>query len=40
LNGKNILKTGAVTGFARLKLGLIGFVFPESESVVHFHIPL
>jgi len=24
----------------RLKLGLIGFVFPEPEGVVHFHNPL
>jgi len=31
---------GAERVFLPLKLGLIGFVFPEPEGVVHFHNPL
>jgi hypothetical protein len=34
------LKVEAGTQFLPLKLGLIGFVFPESEGVLGFHNPL
>jgi len=35
-----IMSAGQQKIWLRVKLGLIGFVFPESEGVVGFHNPL